>query len=193
MRAFVVGTGRCGTCTMYHALSHCTNYTVGHESRAGRVEDHQYPDNHIEVSAHLAIAIPVLQERYPRARWIHLIRDREAFIRSAIEESPGGLLRFAGLWFQCNCNKIRKDKGEGQGDILQPAAELYYDYINALCKRLLQFRLTVHLEQIKDEWLGVWDWLGLEGDFDASLKEWDRAYNPAVNRGRDNYVDLRSR
>ena len=76
MRIFVVGTGRCGTSTAYQALTHAKHYTKGHESRAGKLSAHKYPDSHIEVSSQLMIEIPSLLDKYSDSKWVWLSRER---------------------------------------------------------------------------------------------------------------------
>jgi len=190
MRIFVTGTGRCGSVTFSRACRHITNYTVGHETHtnkrdAGRmvgdILNLDYPDDHIEVSPQLAIQIPLLRDRYPHAKWVHLIRtDRDACARSLLHRSD--MRAFARYNFL------------SEGDDGQAVAYAIYDTMRTVVDACLDpDRLTIatapglvipaialHLETIKREWRGFWDWAGAEGDFDASLAEWDRRYNKGI-------------
>lgn len=178
MRGFVIGTGRCGTLTCSRALSHATNYTVGHESHSGCIGDWVYPDGHIEVSAGLTIAFPLLQQLYPASRWIWLVRtDRRSCVESIASMNDGRPVReFCGVFFH------QRKPFPIMG------AEAIYDLLNALAKRSGAYKLK--LETAKEQWAEVWELLGCEGDYPASLREWDVRYNrasprqPVAQRGR---------
>jgi hypothetical protein len=167
MRIFVTGTGRCGTVTFSKAAGHATNYTASHESYAGYVADWDYPDNHIEVSSQLVIGIPLLLARYPDARWVHLVRgDRRACVESIISLRDGGVVDdFCRLFFQVE--KPLYDRG----------GEAIYETLNGLCRALLPNAFTITLEYAKKHWAECWDFMGCEGDYEASRKEWDIRYN----------------
>ena len=163
MRIFVTGTGRCGTVAFSKAAAHAINYTVGHESHAGRVNDWEYPDNHIEVDAHLTIALGLLKNKYPDALFVHLHRmDRVACVRSLsrLTEAING---FAFVFFE-----------QRNPDPLEVAGAIYDTY-NALCSKHCGFWLS--LERAKEDWRQCWNFMACEGDIDASLAEWDIRYN----------------
>ena len=179
MRVFVTGTGRCGSVTFSRACRHITNYTGGHEThtnkrfakkRIGDILNLEYPDNHIEVSPQMAIQIPLLRDKYPDAKWVHLIRtDRDACARSLCARSD--MVAFA------TYNFLNENP--------DPVAVSYavYDTMRAIVDASLAIAshhdqaIRMHLETIKTEWDLFWSWIGAEGDFDASLAEWDRRYN----------------
>ena len=172
MRIFVTGTGRCGTVTFSKAAAHADNYTVGHESHAGKIGNWEYPDNHIEVSSQLMIAIPILQSKYPDAKWIHLVRiDREACVKS-LARMDEVMRAFSFVFFQ---HPLPSD--------LIEVAESYYD----CTVRLIQQQFTLPrfdtrfrrfaLENAKNRWLDLWNWMACRGDFNASRAEWDVRYN----------------
>uniref|UniRef100_A0A6M3IEK7 Uncharacterized protein n=1 Tax=viral metagenome TaxID=1070528 RepID=A0A6M3IEK7_9ZZZZ len=50
-----------------------------------------------------------------------------------------------------------------------------YDTFNPLCAACCDYRLD--LETIMHDWRDCWYHMGCEGDFDASLAEWDVRYN----------------
>lgn len=175
---FVLGTGRCGTSTFYQACLHITNYTAGHESKARQLGDYAFPKNHIEVASQLVIKAGQLLRDYPTARWIHLIRNRDACIRSLAAQSQHQLCMFTEHWNQAF-----------QSPILDCAAE-FYDVINANITAMLrgQDYRVFHLENAPSQWAEFWHWIGAEGDFNQSVREWQRRYNSSQKRGRDNYV-----
>lgn len=187
MRAFVTGTGRCGTSTFYHALRHCINYTVGHESRSGLLSPHVYPDQHIEVSHLLPGVLPDLRARYPDAKWIHLVRGKDSCCRSLVNNLPAMLSAYLRLYYMCQCNG--EEVPAMPEDWPARAAALYYHDVNALCRALLPDAMTVRLETAATQWGDVWAFLGLQGDFVASRAEWSRAYNHSDARGLDNYME----
>jgi hypothetical protein len=173
MRIFVTGTGRCGSVTFSKACRHITNYTCGHETHTnkttpeglcGDVANWQYPDNHIEVSPQLVIGIPVLRRRYPRAKWVHLVRgDRDACARSLCIRSD--MRAFAAYWFL-----------NAEPDELSVAYAVY-DTVRGLCESLLPDAFTLELERARLRWSACWEFLGARGDFPGSLREWETKYN----------------
>jgi hypothetical protein len=172
MRIFVTGTGRCGTVTFSKAAGHATNYTVGHETHAGKIGQWwDYPDNHIEVSSHLVLQIPLLLARYPEARWVHLLRaDQAACIESIASMRDGGVVRdYCRVFCQVDAaTPILRSAG----------AELIYDQLNALVRALLPNAFVLTLEYAHQRWVRCWgDFMACEGDFAASLAEWDIHHN----------------
>jgi hypothetical protein len=158
--------------TFYHAANHATNYTVGHESKAGQVNDFNYPDNHIEIWPQLTLAVPLLQERYPDSMIIGLRRkDRAACVNSASHLRNGGTANdFARVFFL--------DQRE---DALANAAAMY-DVLNGL---VLHFaHAVINLEDAKDQWKAIWEMMQCKGNFHASLAEWDIKYNRSKENER---------
>lgn len=178
MRVFVVGTGRCGTSTFYQACRHIENYTAGHETAARTWTIYPYPDKHIEVAGHLSMLMGRVIYAYPGSFWVHLIRRKEACVRSLASQSQAPLDSFARHWFQVF-----------QLDPLK-AAIGFYDCVNANIRTMLNGveHMTIQTEWAKDKWSEFWERIGAEGDYDASVAEWDRKYNAEGNRGRDNWV-----
>jgi hypothetical protein len=179
MRVFVVGTGRCGTTTFYQACRHITNYTVGHESEGFRIPKYEFDDKHIEVSHLNSIALPLLVKKYPDSMFIHLIRDRQATIQSWVNGHPDlheELNCWSRLWYM-----------ERNLDAAQIAAARY-DRVFELCERMTTWSFKLDRATM---WWGVfWRYIKAEGSYDEALKEFSRAYNPGVNRGKDNYIQL---
>jgi len=189
MRIFVTGTGRCGTCTAYQALSHAKGFTVGHESRAGLSEHHEYPDNHIEVSSQLVMEIPLLLRKYPGAYWVHLQRERKATVNSLIMNCEESMAAYSLQWLQRPIAAVDDEDSELRGRQLRAAASIYYDNVNAMLSKILPSFRTYYLplEYVDGKWADCWEFLQLTGDFEASQREWSRQYNAAEFRGRDNY------
>ena len=166
MRVFVTGTGRCGTTTFSKACSHIKNYTSGHETKRGFdpgcVND--FPDNHIEVDPHLFWHMGSLIVKYSDACWVHLIRERESCIKS--------LTKTSGIWDWSNLAYGRKPE-------VELACADYYDSVNQVIPMVLMgcCWMTMHLEKLQSEWSSFWEWIGAEGDYDASWQELGRRYN----------------
>jgi hypothetical protein len=169
MRIFVVGTGRCGTTTFAHAAAYLDNYTVCHESHAGRVGDWSYPDQHIEVSAQLALGIPLLLERYPGARWVHLVRDRQPTVESMVAVSANYLRAFGLYWFHAP-----------DADPAAIAGALH-DTVNALCEDLLPDAFRFELDRAAELWPHCWEFMGGPTGFASRLHEsaqqWEIRHN----------------
>jgi len=168
MRVFVTGTGRCGTMTFAMACSWMTNFTSGHEThRRGTPQSqvNEFPDNHIEVDAHLFWHMGVLIHRYPEARWVHLRRNREDCVKSLMKTS--GIRDWMRLAYT------------GAGD-LRRACEDYYDSTNQIIGAVLETvwrKRFMHLENLPQEWSGFWEWIGAEGDYEVSLAELSVRHN----------------
>ncbi len=189
MRVFVTGTGRCGTSTFTKACQKLTNYTASHESLVG--EDSiglwQYPDNHIEVAAQLAIAIPILLDKYPGSKWVHLIRDEKDCIESLSKEVWFSMQIFGFQWF---LSRIPSDS--------KKLAEAFYKTVNANIAALIpKDSLTIKISRdsykptaMREQWVELFQFINAKGDFEASLAEWQKIYNPAGNRGKDSYIQL---
>lgn len=168
MRVFVIGSGRCGTVTFSKAASHCTNFTVGHETKARQIDPLDYPDNHIEVSSHLTIYWPMILEKYPDCKLVWLYRvDRLACAKSIAQLQSGKVVRdYCNVFHQ----QLNPDLIEGALDI--------YDMMNAHGKTSGAFH--IELESASSQWKSCWDFMGCEGDFETSLKEWDVKYNAST-------------
>jgi len=177
MRVFIIGTGRCGTTTIWKAAQHITNYTAGHETKPGVIGRYKgYPDNHIESDGHLIWTVPRLVAKYPDAKFAVLRRDRKDLIDSlARRYYMQGILRL-----------FHADKRHKEKQAREEAAAWLVDCMYAYAERFLaaQFKCDFrifNLEKMKTgDWVRFWDWIGAEGDFDKSLKEWDIKHNTKV-------------
>lgn len=179
MRVFVVGTGRCGTTTFYQACKYISNYSCGHETQAFRSGLMDYPDNWIESAAQTVFLMGELIEKYPTAKWVHLVRDRDDCARSAANNSLRSLQMFTDLVIQTT----RKTPLE--------MAYRHYDITNALIRQCLPSGyMTINLETAENQWKNFWDWIGADGDYDSSQAIWkNRRYNATGHRGREAYAE----
>jgi len=173
MRVFGVGTGRCGTCTLYQACTHIENYTSGHETQAGIVSPHEYSDNHIEISSQLVLEIPTLKEKYPDAVFVHVIRDKDSCVESLLRNCWDAMEAYASQWHQTN---------HPYDTVI--AASKFYDQVNAMCMFFSEIR--IELESPLNGWQQLWSRLGAEGNYAESVIVWDKRYNAREHRGRDN-------
>ena len=169
MRVFVTGTGRCGTTTFSKACSHITNFTSGHETHWNPGFDnskvHEFPDNHIEVDPHLFWHLGSLMWKYPDAYWVHLVRARESCIDSLMKTS--GIHTWMKLAYV------------GNTDLRQACGD-YYDSTNKMIGDLFEtvdFRRTMHLENLVEEWDDFWEWIGAEGDYGPAVAELSIKHN----------------
>jgi len=175
MRVFVVGTGRCGSSTFYQACKTIKNYTCGHETFAGQVHDFEYPDNHIEVAVQNVQALALLQNKYPDARFVHLVREKEACIKSLLEQCPEYLKAWAFQVFLTH-------------GVTEKVAMAYYHCVNKYLTTVPNL-ITVRLEDLEWFWLNFVKCINAECDFEEVRKILNKKYNPGINRGRDNYVE----
>lgn len=186
MRVFVVGTGRCGSSTFYQACRHISNYTAGHETAAGSIQLPDYPDNHIEVDCQNTLKLGLLLDRYPDALFVHLIRERNACIKSLASQCPDEMMALGRIFCQTELTPM-----EG--------AEFWYDAcrnliwhmlrgkpLSGMRRNMMEFKLNVP----GVHWLDFTEWIDAEGSLDGGFAEWSRRYNPAGNRGRDNWEAL---
>lgn len=166
MRTFVLCVGRCGSTTVARALSHATNYTVGHESQAHLVTDRlAYPDGHVEVDNRLSWFLGLLGSHYPDAFYVHLTRDSERVaesyaarrVRSAslVEAFGRGVLRTSGDF----------DRME--------VSRLMVETVNANIAEFLRGRehLVLRLEDLPDGFNRLWARIGATGDRGAAHRE----------------------
>jgi uncharacterized protein YpiB (UPF0302 family) len=173
MRVFVLGTGRCGTVTFSKACLHITNYTSGHETKAGKI-DINYADNHIEVDPHLYHYLPILLKKYPTAIYVHLQREKEACVKSLSKRTS--FKHWAAFAFQ--------KKTCIQADI-KKLADIHYATVNAGIEQILFYHtllrpenyLHLRLEKIHEKWDVFWHTIKAQGDYAKALQEFKIKYN----------------
>jgi hypothetical protein len=172
-RVFVLGTGRCGTLTLSKAFAHATNYTVGHESRANRLEGRlRYPDNHIEVDGRLSWFVGSLVQRYPDAKYLHLVREKAATVDSMVGRQAKSSSMLAAF---------------GDGIVTagpdfdrETASSLVYDTINdniaLLARQSVSYRY-LELENLDRDFASIWTWVNATGDYASARKELSVRHN----------------
>lgn len=176
MRYFAIGTGRVGSVTFSRACHYIDGYTAAHEThnhvwRGGsRGEEGsfslEFPDMHIESDPKLTILLPLLVQKYPGARFIHLVRPRDACIASLSKRS--GIRDFAAVAFR----NRRPDLD------MKEAATLFYDNTNLMIPMVLREPYCViDVTDPKPGLTKFWEWGKFEGDFDSALGEYEVDHN----------------
>ena len=188
MRIFVTGTGRCGSVTFSKACQHITNFTSAHESdwQNACPMDINYPDNHIEVSPHLAYFIPYLRNKYPDAKWVHLIRtDVNNCIESLASVCNKSMMSFGYQWYGIGDDFLcPKDASESlHKRKARYNADKFYHATNHLCAALLapmqafNKSMPFGLEGFVIDWPEFWQWIEAEGDYEKALAEFKIKHN----------------
>ncbi len=171
MRVFILSTGRSGSLSFARACGEISNYTVGHESRSRRLGEARldYPDGHIEADNRLAWFTGALDRRFGNeAFYVHLIRER----KEVVESYNRRWVRYGSL-IRAYCEGIHQITIH----TLDPERRLevvedFYDRVNENISLFLKDKekvLTMHLEQIQEEFPRFWDAIGAEGDLDRAL------------------------
>jgi len=168
MRVFVVGTGRCGTVTFSKACAHITNFSSGHETYSRsffEFKNLSIPDNRIEVDPHFAHVLPLALEKYPDAKWVHLIRARKPCVESIARTT--GIKHYAKF---ASMNESVK---------IEHVADTFYSVVNANIEMWLKKTnsMTMHLEKLSEEWPAFWDFITAKGSIKDSIKEFETRYN----------------
>ena len=167
MRAFVLCTGRCGSMTFVKACEVIGNYTSGHETQAGRLDDRLvYPDRHIEVDNRLSWFLGGLGERYcDQPVYVHLTRDPNAVARSYAR-------RFnvhAGIMSPCSRSILTRQAH--REDERLPLARLYVRTVKENIEAFLGDKSTVvriPIEQPHHGFDRMWRLLDATGDRDMA-------------------------
>ncbi len=174
MNVFILCSGRSGSMSFIKACSHFSNFSAGHETLVNKLGDERfaYPPNHIEADNRLSWLLGRLDEHYgDEAFYVHLIRDRmktaESFNRrwdlreGIIKAYTEGILMES------------REKG-------LPYCLDYYDTVHANIRYFLKnktHKMTIHLEQIEDDFVTFARTVGAEGDLDLALKEFQTRHN----------------
>ncbi len=179
MNVFVLSTGRCGSTTFERACSHITNYTAGHESRAGALgaERFRYPERHIESDNRLSWVLGRLDRAYgDRAFYVHLTREEGLVARSWARRAHAGIMsayRHAILW---HCPPQAQ------------AMDVARDYVDTVGENIRLFlrdkrnRMDFRLEYAREDFTEFWRRIGAEGDLQAALAEFDVTHNAGWDR-----------
>lgn len=184
MNVFVLCTGRCGSTTFTRACSHITNYTAGHESRAGRIgpDRFAYSDNHIEADNRLCWLLGRLDQHYGDDAWyVHLVRDSRRVAESFCHRFgiPGGIA------------SAYRDAILGNRDLAPiQAATDYVHTVNANIGFFLRDKtkvMNIAVERAEQDFPIFWRWIGAQGSLADAMGEWRIRYNsrpPRSSRAR---------
>lgn len=175
MRVFVLGTGRCGTMTFSKACGHITNYTSGHETHRLHPERFpHYPDNHIEVDAHLAwmlgdLALLPIAHRDGQVRFFSLYRNIEDTAKSFLPRPNARALATAifQLHRECTIEDMRR--------LVQLIAQNINYFLSK--QKTMRFVMRGWINEAYKWWPEFWDWIGAEGDMEAGRAEFKIRYN----------------
>lgn len=179
MNVFILNAGRSGSLTFIRACRHITNFSCGHESRAGLLgDDHfAYPPDHIEADNRLSWFLGRLDRRFGAdAFYVHLRRDDEATAASFVRRFSGGIIR-----------AYRKTMLMGLPDGIDAMAVArdYCDTVNSnigLFLRDKPRKMEFSLENAHRDFRKFWELIQAEGDLQAALAEFDRRYNASATR-----------
>lgn len=175
MNVFVLCTGRCGSTTFIRACSHISNYNAAHESRVHElgIERVNYPGKHIEADHYLAWFLGKLDERYgDNARYVHLMRDPETVALSFSRRVHW----IGSLAFAYKYGLLRVSSA--------PYIEACRDQVETVNTNIRHFlnnkthKMEFWLENAQEDWPIFWEWIGAQGNYDASLAEWAVRHNP---------------
>ncbi len=172
MNVFVLCTGRCGSLTFARARRFIENYTSAHGSDPQMRLD--YPDDHIEVDNRLPWLLGRLDEAYPDAYFVHLLRNLEDTVRSFVERGSNRRTSpLHGFMFALK---------QGKADSPKATAEELVDTINANIRHYLQRRphVTIQIEDPQAGFTRMWREIGGVGDRSAALA----ALTECHNRGK---------
>jgi hypothetical protein len=127
-----------------------------------------YPDWHIEVDPHLVWVLPTLLLRYPRARYVHLERNKEECVLSLSKR--GSIEPLAKAWFMVKT----------VDHVL--FAERFYAFVNNTISVHLRdaesFYKRYSIESAYDlHWHDFTQWIGAKGDIRAGRDEFKLRYN----------------
>ncbi len=176
MNVFILNTGRCGSTSFIKASRHITNYTSGHESRAGFVGDahFKYPENHIEADNRLSWFLGRLDKAYGNdAIYVHLKRNPTDTARSFTKryEQKKTIIRGYREFLLIGCPK--------DADPTEVSLD-YCDTVNSNIEAFLKDKtrkMVFSLENAKEDFRHFWSLVDAEGDLPAALAEWEVSYN----------------
>lgn len=168
MNVFVIGTGRCGTLTFSKASKFFEGFTAAHESKT-KNNNLVYMDNHIESDPHLFWHLPNLIRQYPKAIYVHLVREKTACVKS-LSKRPS-LYNYAA---------ISEMTSKAQTD-LKKIASKYYDFINGFIENFFVGRKEIYIKMslppTEKEWASLHKALGKPKGFKRSFAVWNKKYN----------------
>lgn len=200
-------TGRSGSTTLAAALSHATNYTVGHETRNMLIEGRlDYPDSHIEVDNRLQWFAGPLADRFSDARYVHLIRPTTDVVSTYVNVWERGIHSYVRRLNPLRPRKLRgvvhqfrhdpfsfnrwlvipffaygiiRDRSPYSPAERETVARLAVETMNANIAHFLRDKphMRVSTETFKQDVAELWAWLALEGDLGGCLTELEARHN----------------
>ena len=181
MNVFVLTAGRSGSLTFVRACEHITNFTAGHETRAGLLgaERMAYPERHIEADNRLTWLLGRLDAAFgDRALYVHLKRDPEAVAAS-----------FRRRWNKPAMRAYRKgillDLDPGSDPMA--VARDYVDTVERNIELFLRGRpqaMVVELEAAARDFPRFWERIGATGDLEAAIAEFSVRHHESPAEGR---------
>ena len=181
MRVFILCTGRCGSTTFIKACKHIENYTASHESLSKRLDETRfdYPDNHIEADNRLSWFLGDLGTRFNNdTLFVHLLRNKEDTTISLNKRWHEYSINRAFVTAICMSSIDKLSETEKL-----KACGFYYDTVNNNIRHFLlnqQKKLTINLENIKDDFASFWTLIDAKGDFQAALADLVIHYNAST-------------
>lgn len=177
MNIFVLCTGRCGSTTFIRAAEHITNFSAGHETRTFLTgpERFYYPPRHIEADNRLSWLLGRLEAHHgDNARYVHLTRDTLATAASFEKRFDSGIMNayYTQILMSAPKRNLSRDRLAFCID--------YCETVNANVAFFLRSKthvLRFSLERAVSDWRQFWNWIGAEGDFNASVGEWQTKHN----------------
>lgn len=179
MNVFVLCTGRCGSTSLAAACEHITNFTSGHETRAGIVgpERTGFPDAHIEIDNRLSWYLGRIDETFGKeAYYVHLKRNFEEVVQSYSLRTGFGIM-----------NMFQKGMLIGQDQETFNDVDLSRDICNTIEANIRHFlkdkpnQMEMHLETIQVDFERFWDWIGAEGNYEAAAATFANPTNTTAN------------
>lgn len=176
MNVFVLGPGRCGTTTFIRACQHISNYTAGHETKAGSLarERFPYPEHHIEADNRLTWFLGYLDKHYgDDAFYVYMTRNEDELVESFVRRFDfdiGIMKAYARGILMNSGNKI------GPSDFAR-------DYLATIRANIESFlnkkpsKMHFCLENRYEHFRQFWNNIRAEGDFDHAMAEWDVTHN----------------
>jgi len=173
MKAFVFGTGRCGSVAVASAFKFASNYSVSHEAYRPSLA---FEDWHIAVNPQFRLVMPQLVAKHPRAWYVWLTRDVDKVIQSYMRLDQG---RWLDIWWSFNWTIRPTDN--------HLAASIAVDRLVQDCERAYrccpeETRTVWDIDAIKQDFATLWKVIGAQGDLDAALASFDTPINTSQQR-----------
>jgi len=170
MRVFITGTGRCGTVSIATAFKHATNYKVTHELKNPKLE---FPDNSIAVNPQFRVRLD-LPLIYPNALFIRMNRSFDKTAMSYANLDSGNYIN---KWRDFY-DKILTENPLDNARILVTQMNIQLDRFFELCKN----KEIVNLENIKVDFVKIWNIIGAKGNLNKALEVFNTPLNTTEQR-----------